>query len=377
LISLRKKTVALIGGAGFIGHNLALALAEHGARVHIVDSLAVNNLLCFVSGSARPEANTGLEVNGKHRSMAVRPQSIDALERELNLRMIHERLRLLEDAGVDVHVQDARDARGLSTLLHHMRPEIVVHLAGISNARQSDLEPGPAFEHTLTTLQNTLEAVRGIAEHFMYFSSSMVYGDFVVDPVPEDAPCHPKGVYAALKLAGEHLVRSYQQVYGLPFTIVRPSALYGERCVSRRVVQVFIENASRGKAVTISGDGSDRLDFTYVADLVDGLMLCMQHEAARNEVINLTYGESRSIAELADLLEGEIGPIRVNHQQRSQLLPKRGALSIEKARSLLGYRPKFGLDVGLPRYIAWYRTLEPSWFRTAASVRGAARAIAQ
>jgi nucleoside-diphosphate-sugar epimerase len=342
LISLLDKKIALIGGAGFIGHNLALALAERGAHVHVIDGLSVNSLLTFT---------------------AISPQ---CSEHDLYLRIINDRLRLLELADVTLHVQDAREAQGVAGLLRDIKPEIVVHLAGISNARQSDQEPAPAFAHTLTTLANTLEAARVCAEHVIYFSSSMVYGDFVMDPVPEDALCQPKGIYAALKLAGEHIVRAHEQVFGLPFTIVRPSALYGERCVSRRVIQVFIENAARGGPVTISGDGSDRLDFTYVADLVDGLILIMQQESARNEVFNLTYGTSRSISELADLLEGEVGRIRVNHQPRSNLLPKRGALSIEKARSLLGYAPSHGLETGLKKYVAWYRRMEPMWFRTAA-----------
>lgn len=353
MISLRDKTVALVGGAGFIGHNLALALAEHGARVHVIDSLCVNSLLTFTAIGRRTPEN------------------------DLNLRIIQERMRLLDEAGVHLHVQDAREFHGLDAIMREIKPQIVVHLAGISNARQSDKEPAPAFSHTLQTLQNTLESSRGLAEHVIYFSSSMVYGDFVEDPVPEDAQCNPKGVYAALKLAGEHLVKSYEQVFGLPYTIVRPSALYGERCVSRRVIQVFIENAARGRSVTISGDGSDRLDFTYVADLVDGLLLIMQHERARNETFNLTYGRARSISELTCMLECEIGEIRVNHQERSNLLPKRGALSTGKAQSLLGYNPQFGLETGLPRYVSWYRQMEPTWFRAAASARSAVRAIAQ
>ncbi len=335
--------MALIGGAGFIGHNLALALAGRGARVHVIDGLSVNSLLSYTAGEARGEDN------------------------ELYLRVIGERLRRLRDAEVALHVQDARDGAALTALMREIEPQIVVHLAGISNARQSDQEPFPAFSHTLTTLENALEASRGHAEHFIYFSSSMVYGDFVIDPVPEDAVCQPKGMYAALKLAGEHLVRAHQQVFGLPFTIVRPSALYGERCVSRRVIQVFIENSARGKPVTISGDGSDRLDFTYVADLIDGLLLIMQHEASRNEVFNLTYGRSRSIIEVAELLEKEIGRIRINHQARSSLLPKRGSLSIEKAKSLLGYQPAYALETGLKRYLAWYRSMEPTWFRGTAN----------
>ena len=81
--------------------------------------------------------------------------------------------------------------------------------------------------------------------------------------VDEDAICEPIGIYGTLKLSGELLVKAYNQVFDLPYTIIRPSALYGERCVSRRVGQIFIENAIQGNEININGDGEDKLDFTY------------------------------------------------------------------------------------------------------------------
>ncbi len=101
----------------------------------------------------------------------------------------------------------------------------------------------------------------------------MVYGNFEGEAVKEDRRCEPMGIYGALKYAGEKLVIAYNQVFDLPYTIVRPSALYGERCVSRRVGQAFIENALRGKDLVINGDGTDALDFTYIGDLIQGVML--------------------------------------------------------------------------------------------------------
>ena len=91
---------------------------------------------------------------------------------------------------------------------------------------------------------------------------------------------------------------AYQQVFDLPYTIVRPSALYGPRCVSRRVGQVFIENALTAQPLRIDGDGAERLDFTYIDDLVDGICLTIAEPAARNETFNLTYGSARSVADL-------------------------------------------------------------------------------
>src|SRR5204863_4990605 len=140
------------------------------------------------------------------------------------------------------------------------------------------------------TLENALDAVRDRKPHFIFFSSSMVYGNFEGAAVTEERACDPLGIYGALKYAGEKLVIAYHQVFGLPYTIVRPSALYGERCVSRRVGQVFIENAMRRQDIVIKGDGRETLDFTYVGDLVDGLCKCIELPEAKNQIFNLTYG---------------------------------------------------------------------------------------
>ena len=88
----------------------------------------------------------------------------------------------------------------------------------------------------------------------------------------EDANCDPKNIYGSLKFGGEKLARAYSNVFDFPVTIVRPSALYGPRCISRRVLQVFIENALRGQDLIIQGDGQESLDFTYIDDIVESLI---------------------------------------------------------------------------------------------------------
>jgi nucleoside-diphosphate-sugar epimerase len=89
-----------------------------------------------------------------------------------------------------------------------------------------------------------------------------------------------------LKLAAEKIVIAYEQVFGLPYTIIRPSALYGRGCVSRRVGQIFIESALTGSKLRVDGDGSEKLDFTYIEDLVHGLSRVIESPAARNQIFN-------------------------------------------------------------------------------------------
>lgn len=335
MIELANRRIALIGGAGFIGHNLALALKARGADVHIVDGLQVNNLLAFAS------------------------TNVNIMNRDLYARIINERLNLLNQAGVPLYVQDARDYHALTKVLEVIRPQVVVMMAAVSHADRSNKDPYSTFDHSLRTLENALDFSRSAQgmEHFIYFSSSMVYGNFASGYVTEESICEPLGIYGALKFAGEKLVIAYNQVFELPYTIVRPSALYGERCVSRRVGQVFIENALQGLDITISGDGSDRLDFTYVGDLASGIINVIEHENARGEIFNLTYGASRSISEMAEILKSLFPNVRIQSKPKDKLMPDRGTLSVDKARRVIGYNPQNPLEVGFVKYIEWYKSM--------------------
>lgn len=332
-VDLAGRRISIVGGAGFIGHNLALALAARGAEVSIVDALEVNNLVALLSDRSSPNRN-------------------------LYMAFVEERLQLLDDAHIEVRVQDARDYHMLCRALAELDPQTIVHLAAVSHAGWANKNPFSTFDHSLRTLENSLDYARGSKlDHFVYFSSSMVYGDFPAASVTEDTPCNPKGIYGALKLSGEHMVVAYQQVYDLPFTIVRPSALYGERCISRRVGQVFIERALRGEPLTVSGNGEERLDFTYVADLVEGTSLVLARESSRNEIFNITYGSSRPVADLVEIIRTRVPDLTVTYEPADRLMPSRGTLDVSKARDRLGYEPQFPIDVGFRQYLSWYERL--------------------
>lgn len=338
---LTGRCIALIGGAGFIGHNLAIELAGRGADVHVIDSLQVNNLGAFSNASDDP---------GK----------------ALYVELIYERLNALRDLDVPLHIVDARDYQVLSRCLTDIKPDTIVQLAAVAHANRANKDPFSTFDHSLRTLENALDCARDSGRHFIYFSSSMVYGNFDGEAVTEDRHCEPLGIYGALKYGGEKLVIAYNQVFGMPYTIVRPSALYGERCVSRRVGQAFIENALRGKILSINGDGSDGLDFTYIGDLVQGIALCVEKPAARNQIFNLTYGSARTLNQMADIMRENFPDIVINHQPRDSLMPERGTLSVDKARRLIGYNPQFPLKKGFVRYINWYKDLarrHPQYFK--------------
>ncbi|MEW6110522.1 MAG: NAD(P)-dependent oxidoreductase [Thermodesulfobacteriota bacterium] len=331
---LKGRRIVLVGGAGFIGHNLALTLAESGAHVEVIDSLQVNNLLWFASGS-------GGEDN-----------------RKLYVSILNQRLDLLHKAGIPFHLEDARDYFRLSMVLDKIKPDVVIHLAAVAHAGRANKDPYSTFDHSLRTLENSLDFARTSAEHFIFLSSSMVYGNFQSQEVDETHALEPIGIYGALKLGGEKLVIAYNQVFGLNYTIIRPSALYGPRCVSRRVGQVFVENALNGAKLRVDGDGAERLDFTYVDDFVHGVCLCIEKREARNQIFNITYGQARSIADMVGIVQQYFPRSQVEYRERDKLMPMRGTLSVAKAKQLLGYAPENPLEVGFPKYIEWYRQLQ-------------------
>ena len=133
------------------------------------------------------------------------------------------------------------------------------------------------------------------------------------------------------------------------------SALYGERCVSRRVGQIFIENAIQGLDITINGDGSEKLDFTYIEDLIAGIGLCCEKESAKNQIFNLTYGHSRKISELTEILKQEFPEIKIFYKEKEKFMPERGTLDVSKAKKLLGYNPLNTIESGYVKYISWYK----------------------
>lgn len=331
---LAQYKVTLIGGGGFIGHNLALALKKQGAEVDIIDSLQVNNLYSF--GRAASEI----------------------VNRDFYIKIINQRLDLIRQDDIPLHLQDARDYHALNVIINDIKPNVIIHLAAVSHANKSNKDPYSTFDHSLRTLENALDAARSHKIHFIYLSSSMVYGNFQTDVVDETTLCNPIGIYGALKYAGEKLVIAYNQVFDLPFTIVRPSALYGERCVSRRVGQIFLENALHNQDIVVNGDGSDSLDFTYIEDFVSGIVNVIENENSKGEIFNLTYGKARSIADMIDIVKEHFPNINVKYLPKDKLMPDRGTLSIDKAKKLINYEPRYPLELGYKKYIEWYKSLK-------------------
>ena len=324
-----NKKILLVGGCGFIGHNLAIHLKKMGADPVIVDSLAVNNILSFADN----------EIKNK----------------TLYSSILNNRIELLNSNKIKLIIQDARDYHAISKIYTDINPDIIIHLAAVSHANKSNKDPHSTFDHSCRTLENTLDYAKKNKTHTIYMSSSMVYGNFESEDVKEDRTCKPIGIYGTLKYSGELLVKAYSDVFDLPYTIIRPSALYGERCVSRRVGQIFIENAIQNLDITINGSGEEKLDFTYIEDLINGIGLCCSNKNAINQTFNLTYGKSKKINELTEVLKNEFPNIKFFYKEKEKFMPERGTLDVSKAKKLIGYNPINPIDTGYIKYISWYK----------------------
>jgi len=333
---LAGQRVMLVGGAGFIGHNLALKLAELRIETMIVDNLVVNNLIDNEYTAER-----------------------SAVFRTLYLNFLLDRFAMLREVGVKLRNVDARNSIDLNKAFNDFAPTKIVHLAAIASAVEARKDPGLAFDLQLTTLRNVLELARlrgGTVNEIMFLSSSTVYGDFETDTVDETVRPRPRGIYANGKYMGERLVRTYADQYGLGTTIIRPSALYGERCISGRVSQKFIENALTGKPLLLEGGGDGKLDFTYIEDLVEGMVrgLGMHAGNGTTNTFNITFGNARTIAELAAVIRETIPEAILEERPRALDKPIRGTLSTKRAEELLGFKAKWTLETGYRRYVEWY-----------------------
>jgi nucleoside-diphosphate-sugar epimerase len=333
---LAGARVMLVGGAGFIGHNLALGLRRYGVTVMVFDNLMVNSLVDNVYAGP-----------------------LETIRRELYLGFLLDRFRLMREAGVELANGDARLMIDLGRAFETFRPTKVVHLSAIASAVEARKDPGLCFDLQLVTLRNVLELCRqddGRVDQVLLLSSSTVYGDFETPTVDENTRPRPRGIYANTKYMAERLVRTYNHQHGLGTTIVRPSALYGERCVSRRVSQVFIENALAGKPLLLEGGGDGRLDFTDIEDLVDGIVRALAFHGGRgsSETFNLTFGNARTIAELAAVVKAVVPGAILEDRPRAEDKPVRGTLATARAEAVLGFKPQQPLERGYRRYCEWY-----------------------
>jgi nucleoside-diphosphate-sugar epimerase len=310
--------ILLTGGLGFIGHTVVRKLEDTEHTPVIVDSLS--------------------DYDG----------AIDCAELD---NLIQKRQALFK-TEVPTYFEDIVNTPVLDKTIEIQKPDIIIHLAAFPRAKVVIRNPQLGCDVILKGLLNLLESCRKHnVKRFVFISSSMIYGDFDQDCNPETASKTPIEPYGIMKLCAENLVRNYNRLYGLEYSIVRPSAVYGPYDVVDRVLSKFIVKAKANETMSINGEGL-ALDFSYVDDVADGMILCATHPKGANETFNITRGIARTLVNAGNIIIKETNSkseLIVNENDGKY--PKRGTLDISKARNLLGFNPAVNLEEGLKRYI--------------------------
>jgi nucleoside-diphosphate-sugar epimerase len=245
----------------------------------------------------------------------------------------------------------------MNTIIDKYRPEYIFHLAALPLAKIDNINTQEGLEGSVESTSNILEIIGQMKKkdgycpkRFIYTSSSMVYGDFISDAATEDHPTNPKELYGTMKLAGEILTRGLGNFYEIPTVIIRPTAVYGPTDMNRRVSQIFVEKAIAGEKLKVYGR-EEALDFTYVKDVAAGFILCATHPNAVNQTFNIAHGKAHTLMDYVLCLQRYFPDLEYDIVEREAFRPKRGTLSIEKARSRIGFEPRYSLEQGIAEYL--------------------------
>lgn len=242
-------------------------------------------------------------------------------------------------------------------------PDVVVHLAAHAKVHQLVLEPHKALEN-MTMTQQVLEYCRIQHVPIIFSSSREVYGNVSRSKTGEEDADFTQAAspYAASKLSGEAQIYSYARCYGLPYLVFRLSNVYGRFDIDlermERVIPLFIQKIQKNEPLTLFGQNKV-LDFTYIDDCVDGIMLgikCLVTGTVFNETINLARGEGNTLYQLCQHLAKTLDmqfKIENSTMQTGEIF--RYVAKLDRAQELLGFSPKFSLPEGLFKAIAWAR----------------------
>lgn len=315
-----SKRILITGGAGFIGSHLVDRLLES----NIEDITVVDDFNDFYNP--------------------------DIKRANIRAQQDNPRYTLVE--------ADIRDAAALEQSLTNTNFDCIVHLAARAGVRPSLAQPLLYNETNVNGTLNLLEFARQHSiKQFVFGSSSSVYGINAKVPFSEDDPIRqPISPYAATKGAGELLCHTYSHLYGIRCVCLRFFTVYGPRQRPDLAIHKFSRLISEGKPIPVFGDGTARRDYTYIDDIVDGIVAAMNYDQSDYEVINL--GESRTVElrELIALLEKELDAHAVIDRQPPQPgdVPQTFA-DITKARKLLDYNPQTQIEDGVRRFVDWFR----------------------
>jgi UDP-glucuronate 4-epimerase len=314
------RDVLVTGGAGFIGSHCVQRLLKEGYRVTVID-----------------------DFNGYY----------DPQIKRANFREI------LTVGRPELFEVDICDTDALERVFQLRRPDLILHLAARVGVRGSVKEPLLYSRVNTTGTLNILEAARRYGvKRIVFGSTSSVYGSTPVVPFREDDPLiSPISPYGASKLAAEYYGQVYSRLYGIEFIILRLFTVYGPRQRPDMAIYKFTRNITKGEEITAFGDGTTARDYTYISDILDGVMAALQKGLAGGyAVYNLGNSYPVMLARLLEHIQRCVG-----RSARIRWLPEQPGdmrvtcADISRSQAELGYQPRVPIEEGLERFIRWYR----------------------
>jgi UDP-glucuronate 4-epimerase len=313
------KRILVTGGAGFIGSHLVKALLDRGDEVAIADNF----------DPFYPE---------RLKRLGLDP-----------------RARLFE--------ADIRDADALRSAFEAAKPEVVVHLAALAGVRPSLERPAAYMDVNVRGTACVLEAARGAGtRRFVLGSSSSVYGAHAQAPFRESARIDsPESPYAASKAASELLARTFHNLYGIEVAALRFFTVYGPRQRPDLAIHKFSRRMLAKKPLPFFGDGSTRRDYTWVEDIIAGVIAACD-VPLRFDILNLGGAQTTSLAELVALLEDALGVQAILDRQAAQLgdVPLTSA-DVTHSGEILGYAPRTPIRSGIRKFAEWVQGEGRGW----------------
>jgi UDP-glucuronate 4-epimerase len=258
---------------------------------------------------------------------------------------------------VAIHRVDLRDSAAVNSVFHREKFDAIAHLAARAGVRPSIRQPKLYYDTNVDGTLHLLEAARLTGtERFIFASSSSVYG--VSKTVPFSESLHLTQTispYAATKIAGEFLCSTYSHLYQMRVVALRFFTVYGARQRPDLAIHQFTKRINAGEPIDQFGDGTTRRDYTYIDDIIQGVMAAFEYEGPLFDIFNLGENETIQLKDLIAAIEKTLGKIAIVNQMPEQPgdVPVTCA-DISKARELLGYNPTTLLSAGLPKFVDWF-----------------------
>ncbi|HEY5625414.1 MAG TPA: SDR family NAD(P)-dependent oxidoreductase [Dehalococcoidia bacterium] len=312
------EPVLVTGGAGFIGSHLVERLVGRGRRVVVLDNF----------DPYYPEA--------------VKRSNVE---------------RSLASGLVTLVTGDVRNPEALRAVITDHGVGRVVHLAARPGVRPSLEAPEPYLDINVAGTLNVLTACRDRGVRKVVFaSSSSVYGGTGRPADEETSPCRPLSPYGASKVAGEALCSSFAASAGMDVVALRFFTVYGPRQRPDMAICRFTQMIADGEEVPVYGDGTSQRDYTYVSDVIDGVVAAIDTPLGGYRVFNLGRGEPVVLRDLLKNLEVEIGrKARLRYLPEQTGDPQSTCADISRARAMLGYEPSVAAADGVRLYTQWYQ----------------------